>query len=202
MKKYILLFVSLVMLSVSAYAIQRRNITANQLPAAARTYLQTALADQSIRQCTKITDEYKVTYEVLLTNGSTVIFNRDGGWQSVSMPNQKVPHDILPADVQQFLQRNYGRNYEVSRIVKAKEGYRVTVDGQELLCSTQNMNHLQSQIDADSAYRADHDGMSETEVDAAHQKKVEDRRKWFQINADGSRNRETQDKRVKSNGRP
>lgn len=202
MKKYILLLLSVVMLSTSAYAIQRRNITPNQLPASARSYLKSALADQSIRQCTEITDEYKVTYEVLLTNGSTVVFNRDGGWRSISMPNQTVPHDILPADVQTFLQRNYGRNYAVTRIAKENGGYRVTVDGEELLCNATNMQHLQNQIDADSAYRAKHDGLSEQETDAVHQKRVRDRRKWFKINEDGSRQRDTQDKRVKSNGRP
>ena len=180
----------------------RRNIKPNQLPTSARTYLKTYLADQSIRQCTEITDEYKVVYEVLLTNGSVVVFNRDGGWHSINMPNQKVPHDIIPADVDVFLTRNYGRNYTVTRIIKDSAGYRVTVDGNELLCNTQNMTHLQAQIDQDSAFRAEHNGLTQQEVNAIHQKKIRDRRKWFKINEDGSRNRETQDKRIKSNGRP
>lgn len=202
MKKIAIFLLSVMMLTSSAYAIQRRNISANQLPRTARTYLQTYLADQSIRQVTEVTDEYKVTYEVQLTNGSLIVFNRDGGWKVISMPEQTVPRDIIPADIQMFLERNYGRYWTVTRIAKVKEGYKVTVNGQELLCNTGNMKHMQNQIDADSTYRSKHDGLSESEVQAIHHKKVVKRRRALKIRDDGSKERETQDKRIKSNGRP
>lgn len=202
MKKLTIFLCCLLMLAANTYAIQRRNIKPNQLPQTARTYLQTYLADQSIRQVTEVTDEYKVTYEVLLTNGSMIIFNRDGGWKVISMPEQTVPRDIIPADIQVFLERNYGRYYSVTRIAKMKEGYKVTVNGQELLCNAANMAHMQFQIDADSIYRSDHNGLSESEMEAIHHKKVVKRRRFLKIHDDGSKERETQDKRMKSNGRP
>ena len=202
MKKVVIFLLSVMILASSAYAIQRRNIKPNQLPQTARTYLQTYLADQSIKQVTEVTDEYRVTYEVYLTNGSLIVFNRDGGWKVISMPDQTVPRDIIPADIQVFLERNYGRYWTVTRIAKVKDGYKVTVNGQELLCNTGNMEHMQNQIDADSVYRSKHEGLSEREVEAIHHKKIVKRRRWLKIHDDGSKERETQDKRVKSNGRP
>ncbi len=202
MKKHILLALAVLLVATGAMAAQRRNITFNQLPPSAQSYLRTYLADQSVRQCTEITDEYRVQYEVKLTNNSVVIFNRDGGWRSLYMPVNKVPHDILPAEVHEFLLKNYGRNYEVTKIAKTKEGYRVTIDGNELLCSSNNMKHMQKQIDDNAAYRDKHDGQTREDVQYEKDKRTRDRRRFFNLNDDGSRNRETQDKRVKSNGRP
>ncbi len=202
MKKHILLALVMLMVATGAMATQRRNITFNQLPPSAQNYLRTYLADQSVRQCTEITDEYRVQYEVKLTNNSVVIFNRDGGWRSLSMPANKIPHDLLPADVHEFLLKNYGRNYEVTKIVKAKEGYRITIDGNELLCRSSNLKHMQKQIDENTEFRAKHDGKTREDVQYEKDKRTRDRRRLFKLNDDGSRNRETQDKRIKSNGRP
>ncbi len=202
MKKHILLAFVMLLVATGTMATQRRNITFNQLPPSAQSYLRTYLADQSVRQCTEITDEYRVQYEVKLTNNSVVIFNRDGGWRSLSMPVNKVPHDILPADVHEFLLKNYGRNYEVTKITKVKEGYRVTIDGNELLCNSSNLKHMQEQIDEKAKYEAKHEGLSREEKQLKKDKRTRDRRRLFNLNDDGSRNRETQDKRIKSNGRP
>ncbi|MDY5969248.1 MAG: PepSY-like domain-containing protein [Bacteroidales bacterium] len=204
MKKiFPLLFCSLLAVT-GVFAQERHNLSYNQLPQTAQIFLKTHLADLSARQITQIVDSFRVSYEVRLTNDNQVVFNRDGSWRVVSMPKTYVPQSIIPADISEFLTERFGkRNWNVTKIAKAKGGYNITANGQTLFCNAESMARMNKEMRDDAEYRAKHNGMSRDEIESEKNKKKTERYQKRGLNADGGRNREAANgKRKKSNGRP
>lgn len=204
MKKIFSIMLCLLLAVTCAVAQVRHNLNYNQLPKTAQAFLKTYLADLSTRQVTQAVDSFRVSYEVRLTNDNQVVFNRDGSWRIVSMPNATVPESIIPADIRDFLTRRYGkRGWSVTRIAKAEGGYNVTANGQPMFCNTESMARMDEEQREEREYRAKHNGMGRAEAAAAKNKRQAERNQKIGLHPDGSRDREAANgERKRSNGRP
>ena len=65
------------------------------------------------------------SYNVILTDGTSVEFNREGEWKEVKSFQQNIPDTLIPAEVKQYV----SQNYPSQKIMAVERGKRkVSVD--------------------------------------------------------------------------
>jgi hypothetical protein len=125
MKKSVLFFAALVcmmMHSVSSFA-GDRIIPAEQLPAAAKTFIQKTFPGQTVSYAT-IDFDGRNTYEVCLSNGVEVDFNKNGVWDKVDCNYSAVPTSLVPTNIANYVKTHFA-GAKVVKIDKERHGYDV-----------------------------------------------------------------------------
>lgn len=128
MKKLVLLLVALVVsvATVSARDVISRNI--NDLPnAALATVNDNFKAKVSVIKIDKgITGVSE--YEVILTDGTEITFDRNGNWKEVEVPgNKQVPDYFVPKTIRDYIKKN-NNNKKVVGIEKNGRSYEVQLE--------------------------------------------------------------------------
>ena len=98
-----------------------RPIPADQLPAAAKTFIQKAFPEATIAYAT-IDRGFKTEYEVRLSDGSKVEFDASGNWKKVDCEYKAVPESVIPAAIGQYVKANFPA-VPVIKISKKMMGY-------------------------------------------------------------------------------
>lgn len=95
----------------------------NCLPQPAQSFLSKNFkSDVSFIKIDK-TLGYVTDYEVVLTDGAEIDFNRDGSWDSIDMPGSKaVPSSLVPRQISDYVAKNFPKQKIVS-INKESHGY-------------------------------------------------------------------------------
>lgn len=111
-------------------------VNTDNLPAAAKSFLSTYYPGVKILYAEKDYDDGHKEYEVDLTNGHSVTFNKDGEWLDVDAPQgQTIPAGIAPEKIVNFIATDFngvGIN-EISRNFRGHIGYEVElVNGVDL----------------------------------------------------------------------
>ena len=125
MKKSVLFFAALVcmlMHSVSSFA-GDRIIPAEQLPAAAKTFIQKTFPGQTVSYA-KIDFDGRKKYEVRLSNGTEVEFDKNGNWDKVDCNYSAVPASLVPATIANYVKTHFA-GAKVVKIDKERHGYDV-----------------------------------------------------------------------------
>ena len=125
MKKPVLFFAALVcmlMHSVSSFA-GDRIIPAEQLPAAAKTFIQKTFPGQTVSYA-KIDFDGRKKYEVRLSNGTEVEFDKNGNWDKVDCNYSAVPASLVPATIANYVKTHFA-GAKVVKIDKERHGYDV-----------------------------------------------------------------------------
>ncbi|MCM1152184.1 MAG: PepSY-like domain-containing protein [Muribaculum sp.] len=124
MKKILLLF-ALVIASLSACAGDKYSHDASVLPTAAKTVLQKNFKARV--NLVKIDKELgRVSeYEVILTDGSEITFDRNGNWKEVEVGrNKSVPSGFVLQPIQNYVKTNQ-KGARIVGIDKNRNGYEV-----------------------------------------------------------------------------
>lgn len=97
------------------------------LPTAARTTLDRNFkAEVSIIKIDKTLGRVD-DYEVVLTDGTEIKFDRSGNWKEIEVArDRKIPADFVPAGVATYV-KNYHKGANVVGIEKERSGYEVTL---------------------------------------------------------------------------
>ena len=105
-------------------------IPADELPVAAKTFLNTYYPSIKIVSTTKDKNEY----DVVLANGHSVDFTKDGEWKDVEAPvGQTIPSGFYPAEIDTYIASSAG-GAVINEIQKTARGYEVElVTGADLL---------------------------------------------------------------------
>ena len=91
------------------------------LPASAKTFLATYYPSANILSVTKDKDEY----DVRLSNGHSVEFNKSGEWTDVDAPaGQTIPGGFYPAAIDEYISASYA-NSGINEISRIDRGYEV-----------------------------------------------------------------------------
>ncbi|MCD7936875.1 MAG: PepSY-like domain-containing protein, partial [Tannerellaceae bacterium] len=109
MKKIGFLILSLFITIGIAYADNDKITTdVNELPAGSREFIARWFTDTNIAHI-KIEQNLMGTkgYEVLLTNGIDLEFNREGEWTEIDGNGALLPEEILPSGITSQLRTNY-----------------------------------------------------------------------------------------------
>lgn len=97
------------------------------LPTAARTTLQRHFkADVSIIKIDKTLGRVD-DYEVILTDGTEIKFDRNGNWEEIEVArNRKIPSGFVPGAIEEYVKR-YHDDANIVGVEKERRGYEVTL---------------------------------------------------------------------------
>lgn len=80
----------------------------NELPQVSRTFLSNYFNGNKVSHIKIDKDLFLVdSYDVILTDGTSVEFNRDGEWKEVKSFQQNIPDTLIPAEIRQYVSQNY-----------------------------------------------------------------------------------------------
>ena len=115
--KYFLAALLCVLMSNVAQA-DDRPIPVEQLPVAAKTFVQTNFQGKKIIYAEKDWN----SYECRLDDGTKIEFNRKGNWKKVDCHMTAVPAAIVPQAIQQYVTTNFA-GCIITKIDKERYGY-------------------------------------------------------------------------------
>ena len=99
-------------------------IPVEQLPAPAKTFVKKYFPQATIEYATKDTEFMGTTYEVRLSDGTEVDFDKKGNWDNVNCKTKAVPASLVPAAIAQYVKAHYP-NTVIVKIDKERGGYEI-----------------------------------------------------------------------------
>lgn len=125
--KKILRFLPLLLIAVTGVAFaacsddKDEPVSANSLPAAAKSFLEAYYPSVNIVSATKDHDDY----DVVLANGHKVEFDAAGNWTDVDAPaGQSIPNGFYPAAIDIYVGETYNGT-GINEISKTASGFDV-----------------------------------------------------------------------------
>lgn len=111
MKKSIQFLVLLSVVSVLTVACDKESIVgADGLPSKAQTYISQHFPGHEIVQVVKERDDLRTSFEVYLSEGYHLDFNKQGEIQGVEGTN-KLPDSVVPAKILTYVNANYPEQF-------------------------------------------------------------------------------------------
>lgn len=126
MKKWMILCLALFLCGVStARADRDRAIDPGQMPARAQSLLRTYFSEMKVALAKVDSEWFETRYEVVLTDGTKLEFDRRGDWVEIACRSVAVPDDLIPEAIRQKVGELY-RDVPVMKIERAeRRGYEV-----------------------------------------------------------------------------
>lgn len=126
MKKWMILCLALFLCGVStARADRDRAIDPGQMPARAQSLLRTYFSEMKVALAKVDSEWFETRYEVVLTDGTKLEFDRRGDWAEIACRSVAVPDDLIPEAIRQKVGELY-RDVPVMKIERAeRRGYEV-----------------------------------------------------------------------------
>ncbi len=93
-------------------------IPVEQLPEAAKTFVQANFKGQKILYAEKDWN----TFECRLADGTKIEFNKKGAWKKIDRKNQALPAGIVPETIQEYVKANF-EGCVITKIDKERYGY-------------------------------------------------------------------------------
>lgn len=133
-KRFFLVALMCMIMSATTFA-SDRVITANQLPAAAQTFINQTFPGASIMYAE--IDDGK--YEVHLNDGTEINFDRKGNWDKVDCKLKAVPTHLIPATIASNVETQFSGTV-ITKIDKERYGYEIELsNGLDLKFNRQGM---------------------------------------------------------------
>ena len=120
---YLAAVVFMVMQSLTTLA-DDRIIPVEQLPVAAKSFIEKNFSNTDIAYATKDVDFVGATFEATLNDGTEIDFDNTGNWIKVDCEYNAVPAAIVPAVIAQHVKTNFSRAI-ITKIEKNRRGYEV-----------------------------------------------------------------------------
>ncbi len=126
MKKWMILCLALFLCGVStARADRDRAIDPGQMPARAQSLLRTYFSEMKVALAKVDSEWFETRYEMVLTDGTKLEFDRRGDWVEIACRSVAVPDDLIPEAIRQKVGELY-RDVPVMKIERAeRRGYEV-----------------------------------------------------------------------------
>ena len=99
-------------------------IPVEQLPAPAKTFVKKYFPQATIEYANKDTEFMGTPYEVRLSDGTEVDFDKKGNWDNVDCKTKAVPASLVPAAIAQYVKAHYP-NTVIVKIDKERGGYEI-----------------------------------------------------------------------------
>ncbi len=126
MMKRVFFLATAMMVAFTTANAREQLIAFEQLPQEIQTFTRTYFSadDPLYRQAYVTYDDelFDSSYMVVFTNGDGLEFNKDGSWKDYECNQCVVPAQIIPAEIQQYLEVNYP-NQAVKKIEKNRRSY-------------------------------------------------------------------------------
>ena len=89
------------------WADYEKPVLTSQLPAPAQAFMQAHYGNSKTALARKEVDWFEKEYEVILTDGIQITFDRHGEWKEIKHKAGCVPMDIVPAPIQEYINENH-----------------------------------------------------------------------------------------------
>ncbi|KAA5541687.1 PepSY-like domain-containing protein [Adhaeribacter rhizoryzae] len=89
-------------------------ISKNDLPQPAKDFISTHFAGVGIASVEKESDILEKTYDVILSNGTSLDFNEDGACTEIDGHTDKIPDSVVPTKILEYVQTNYAADFITS----------------------------------------------------------------------------------------
>ncbi len=129
MKKYIFTIVAALAIFASLLlrADNERIITVEQLPASAQKFLKQHFSESKAVLVKMETEGLGKSYEVRLSDGTKIEFNKEGAWRDVDCGKRAVPQVLVPNQIKEFVKANYA-GFEIVEVeIDKTDEYDVTL---------------------------------------------------------------------------
>jgi len=105
MKNRIFLVIALLMLTVSASA--QKKIEVTELPKPAQDFLKKHFSHTSVEIAKKDAEHGEKGYEVKLKDGTEVEFWKDGSYREVDGGDKPIPTDFIPENIKAYVAKKH-----------------------------------------------------------------------------------------------
>ncbi|MGL5682794.1 MAG: PepSY-like domain-containing protein [Marinifilaceae bacterium] len=140
MKKFLVFMFSILLFQVTtAKADNDKVIKAEQLPAAAQTFIKKYFPKAEIMLVKSETSLTGTQYEVTFTNGDNIDFDKTGQWTEIECKKEGVPTAIIPQQISTLISKRFPKTF-VTRIERDKKGYDIELSNQMELEFDKNFN--------------------------------------------------------------
>ena len=123
MKKIIVLILSLSVFALSAKA-DDKPIDYEQLPAAAKAFIQSDFSSLSISFITRDAGILDTTYDVHFTNGLKLEFNSKGEWKEISNATSLIDTKYIPKEILASIASRWP-DAGIKKIERYRQGYEI-----------------------------------------------------------------------------
>ena len=123
MKRIIALILSLSVFALSAKA-DDKPIDYEQLPAAAKAFIQSDFSSLSISFITRDADLLDTTYDVHFTNGLKLEFNSKGEWKEISNATALIDTKYIPKEILASIASRWP-DAGIKKIERYRQGYEI-----------------------------------------------------------------------------
>lgn len=107
---------------------QEVNISTNELPQSAQTFIKAHFSDLKVLKATKETGRSEKTeYEIYFDNGVKIEFDNKGEWKEVDGNNVQIPTAYLPEEINQYVAKNFP-SQEITKAEKSSGRYELELD--------------------------------------------------------------------------
>ena len=107
MKRLMIFTLSIFALIFTAKASEDKPITFEQLPQAAQQFIKSHFPDRTISLAKVDSDIIGRSYDVIFSNGDKLEFDSKGKWISVECGYSVVPNAVVPAQILEYVKKNY-----------------------------------------------------------------------------------------------
>lgn len=98
-------------------------ITKEQLPKISQQFIDQHFTKQNISYCIKDHDSFDVKFE----NGYEVDFDKKGEWKEIDCNTEAIPLAIIPASIQQYVNKNFPQ-CTIVKIERDHKGYDIELN--------------------------------------------------------------------------
>lgn len=138
-----LLLVAVLGISLASCSDKDEPIAPTELPSNAKDFISTYFASSTIVSTQKDKDDY----DVVLSDGTKIEFNKKGEWTDVDAPNGKsLPTGFYPASIDTYLAENFDGE-GINEISKVKRGYEVEITTGTEMIFDQNGTFIEIGVD-------------------------------------------------------
>lgn len=100
----------------------------NRLPASSRHFLSVHFKETPVSHIQIEKDLVRISsYDVILTDGTNVEFDRNGEWTEIKRHRLPIPRTIIPAVIQDHIRRNHSSE-KIVAIEKDTRDYEIKLD--------------------------------------------------------------------------
>ena len=108
MKKILFALVAIFTLGISnAAADNDKLINKSELPVQAQQFIDAHFANVKLTYAKLERDFFERSYEVVLADGTKIVFASNGSWRDVDCRYEEVPAAIIPQAIKEYVNNNY-----------------------------------------------------------------------------------------------
>lgn len=106
MKKYFVLIISTLLLSLSVKA-EERPITFDRLPVQARAFINNHYIVSEVMSVLKDESLIRPDYKVYIAHGVSIEFDYNGSLEKITSRETPIPSDVIPTQIKDYVARHY-----------------------------------------------------------------------------------------------